>query len=245
MDFAEQERRPEQIVIPEYQSFPAEGSEEDSMFSGNGVDYSKVPKALQGSPIFGNLSAPPQESVQRQSNLETSVAKAGENSDSAPLGGTIAPPILIAGGLGSALPAPGPNPLQGAAEAFGKGAAAVGRGAAGLGLGELAIPLAGAIPLVLGPLAQPANNEEIDWMRRNAARQQVLQSTQDHGGGKNAQHGKSEDRPSDLKRLGELNEQIENATGREKKKLQTTVNNLKKAMAARRKGENHSQKDKR
>jgi hypothetical protein len=74
--------------------------------------------------------------------------------------------------------------------------------------------------------------------------QQVMKSTQDHGGGKNDQHGKSEDRPSDIKRLEELNEQIKNASGNEKKKLQTTVNNLKKAMAARRKGENHSRKAK-
>jgi hypothetical protein len=80
----------------------------------------------------------------------------------------------------------------------------------------------------------------MQWQRLN----QPLQSSHDHGGGKNDQHGKSEDRPSDLRRLEELNEQIKNASGKDKKKLQTTVNNLKKAMAARRKGENHSQKAK-
>jgi hypothetical protein len=193
MDFAEQERRPEQIVVPEYQSFPTEGSEADSMFSGNGVDYSKVPKALQGSPLFGSLAAPPQEKEQGQSNADAPVAKSSERSDSAPSGRAVAPPILMAGGLGGALPAPTPNPLQGAAKAFGRGAAAFGRGAAALGrlgvVGGLGAAIWG------GPLARPAGGaKEVEWERRNAERmrqQQVLHSTSD---------GKAEDDASAKKK---------------------------------------------
>ncbi len=61
------------------------------------------------------------------------------------------------------------------------------------------------------------------------------------GGGKNAQHGKAEDLPSDLKRLEELEKQLETATGSEKKKLKGKINNIKEAMAKRRSGEQHSQ----
>jgi hypothetical protein len=187
MEFAEQERRPEQVVTPEYQSFSPEGSEESRFPPGSGVNYSKVPKAFQKSHFFGMPSVPSQEKAQGQPNTSAPVAKASGNSDSASLGGAGAPPILIAGGLGGALPAPRPNPLQRAVETFGKGAAAVGRGAAGLGLGELAIPLAGAAALIGGPLAQPVNNEETDWMRKNAARQQVLRSQ--HGRGNKGDSG--------------------------------------------------------
>jgi CHASE3 domain sensor protein len=71
-----------------------------------------------------------------------------------------------------------------------------------------------------------------------------MQSTHDHGGGKNSQHGKSEDRPSDLRRLAELQEQLKNAQGKEKKAIQVKINRLREEIAKRRKGENHSQKPK-
>jgi hypothetical protein len=67
---------------------------------------------------------------------------------------------------------------------------------------------------------------------------------QRHGGGKNAQHGKAEDRPSDLRRLEELDKQIKEASGSEKKKLKAKKANLREEMAKRRKGENHSRKNK-
>ncbi len=175
MEFAEQERRPEQVVTPEYQSVSPEGSRENSTPPGNGVNYSKVPKALQNTPVFGELPAPTQEKAQGQSTTDVPVAKGGN--DSAPLGRTVAHPVLIAGGLGSALPAPSPNPLQGAAEAFGKGAAVVGRGAAALGgLSRLGVAGVGAAILLGGPLSKPVGKEEAEWLRRNAARQQVLKS---------------------------------------------------------------------
>jgi hypothetical protein len=61
------------------------------------------------------------------------------------------------------------------------------------------------------------------------------------GGGKNAQHGKVEDLPSDVKRLEELEEQLETATGTDKKKIKKKIWNIKQAMEKRRKGEQHSQ----
>jgi hypothetical protein len=110
--------------------------------------------------------------------------------------------------------------------------------AAGLSLADGPFPIGEII--ALGLTASAAYEIYQEWQKY----QQVMQSTHDHGGGKNSQHGKSEDRPSDLKRLKELEDQLKTATGSEKKKIQTRINNLKKEMAARRKGENHSQKPK-
>jgi hypothetical protein len=119
MEFAEQERRPEQVVTPEYQSVSPESSEPTLKELTNGADYSKMPKAFQKSHFFELPSAPAQEKAQGQSNADAPVAKTGENSDSELLGGTVAPPILLAGGLGGALPAP-KNPLQSAGKSFRK-----------------------------------------------------------------------------------------------------------------------------
>jgi A nuclease family of the HNH/ENDO VII superfamily with conserved AHH len=70
MDFAEQKRRPKQIVTPEYQSVSPEGSKAEPTLKEltNGVDHSKIPKALQNTPVFGELPAPPQGKAQGQSN---------------------------------------------------------------------------------------------------------------------------------------------------------------------------------
>jgi hypothetical protein len=66
-----------------------------------------------------------------------------------------------------------------------------------------------------------------------------------HGGGKNAQHGKAEPKPSDLKRLKELEEQLKNASGRkEKTTIGNKINNLRKKIDKDMKGENHSQRAK-
>jgi hypothetical protein len=82
------------------------------------------------------------------------------------------------------------------------------------------------------------------WALKQLIKHIFQSSTHDHGGGKNSQHGKSEDRPSDLRRLEELEKAKETATGKDKVKIQNKINNLKKEMAARKKGENHSQKPK-
>ena len=86
---------------------------------------------------------------------------------------------------------------------------------------------------------------KVTWDAANGLYQQVLKSTQDHGGGKNDQHGKAEDRPSDIRRLQELEEQSKNAQGKEKKEIKKKIDRLRKDMADRRKGENHSRRAKR
>jgi Peptidase C39 family len=70
MDFAEQERKPKQTVAPTYYSVSPEGSKAEPTLKEltNGVDHSKIPKALQNTPVFGELPAPPQKRAQRQSN---------------------------------------------------------------------------------------------------------------------------------------------------------------------------------
>jgi Bacterial EndoU nuclease len=68
MDFAEQKRRPEQLFTPKQKRVSAEGSEDTAKTLGNGVDYSKVPKALRNTPIFGVPIAPPQAKAQVQSH---------------------------------------------------------------------------------------------------------------------------------------------------------------------------------
>jgi hypothetical protein len=85
------------------------------------------------------------------------------------------------------------------------------------------------------PFAVDQLGKLVDWL---------FQSTHDHGGGKNSQHGKSEDRPSDLRRLKELQDQLQQAQGKEKKAIQVKINRLREEMAKRRKGENHNQKPK-
>jgi hypothetical protein len=85
------------------------------------------------------------------------------------------------------------------------------------------------------PFAVDQLGKLVDWL---------FQSTHDHGGGKNSQHGKSKDRPSDLKRLEELQKELENASGNAKKDIKKKIDRLRKNMAKRRKGENHSQDNK-
>jgi RHS repeat-associated protein len=72
----------------------------------------------------------------------------------------------------------------------------------------------------------------------------VAEAAARKGGGKHAQHGKAEHKPSDIKRLEELDEAIKNAKGSEKKKLETKRIRLKQRMARDKKGEQHSQKAK-
>jgi RHS repeat-associated protein len=67
---------------------------------------------------------------------------------------------------------------------------------------------------------------------------------QRHGGGKNAQHGKAEPKPSDLKRLAELEEKLKNASGREKTKIGTKIKRLKEEIKNYMDGENHSRRAK-
>jgi hypothetical protein len=192
--------------------------------------YSNVPPGIANAYSFSDLTGSSGKNAQEPSK--------GLSSSGGMLAGIAAAPMMLAQNAGTLT---APSGAQGGARGLGKAGSTLLRGA-----GKILGPVGGII--LEGVFAEPAGGaKELEWERRNAERQrlnQPLQSTSDHGGGKNAQHGKSEDRPSDIKRLGELNEQIKNASGKDKKKLQTTVNNLKKAMAARRKGENHSQKAK-
>jgi hypothetical protein len=154
------------------------------------------------------------------------------------LAGMAAAPMMLAQNAGTLT---APSGAQGGARGLGKAGSTLLRGA-----GKILGPVGGII--LEGVFAEPAGGaKELEWERRNAERQrlnQPLQSTSDHGGGKNAQHGKSEDRPSDLRRLEELDKQIQEASGNEKKKLKAKKANLREEMARRRKGENHSRKNK-
>ncbi len=70
----------------------------------------------------------------------------------------------------------------------------------------------------------------------------VEQTEHTHGGGKNAQHGKAENQPSQGKQIEDLKKQLQSGdlTRREKKKIQNKIQNIDKAMKRRQKGENHS-----
>jgi hypothetical protein len=67
MDFAEQQRRPEQIVGPQDQPVPLGGSDETSRLPFNMVDYSSMPKAFKKSHLLAAQPAPLQEKVQGSS----------------------------------------------------------------------------------------------------------------------------------------------------------------------------------
>jgi hypothetical protein len=69
MDFAEQEQKPKQTVAPTHQSPSAEGSKESRLPPGNGVDYSKVSKAMQDVPKFGDVPKELQRNVSTASDL--------------------------------------------------------------------------------------------------------------------------------------------------------------------------------
>jgi Glycosyl hydrolase-like 10 len=68
MDFAEQQRRPEQIVGPQDQPVPLGGSDETSRLPFNMVDYSSMPKAFKKSHLLAAQPALSQEKGQGQSN---------------------------------------------------------------------------------------------------------------------------------------------------------------------------------
>lgn len=81
---------------------------------------------------------------------------------------------------------------------------------------------------------------------RNETNEGADSSGDRHGGGKNAQHGKAENLPSQDRQLQELEEKLKNATGRkEKVQISNRIKNLKREMDKRKTGENHSQRDKR
>jgi RHS repeat-associated protein len=66
-----------------------------------------------------------------------------------------------------------------------------------------------------------------------------------HGGGKNGQHGKKNPKPSDLKKLSELEEKLRNAsTRKEKIDLNKKIVRLKDQIREYMKGQNHSQRAK-
>jgi hypothetical protein len=97
-----------------------------------------------------------------------------------------------------------------------------------------------------GPLAQPTGDATLsgDHAQR-MRRQQVLQSTQDHGGGKNAQHGKANAQPSKTKQLENAEAKLKElketqGSKKEKIKAERTIENLKKEIAKDKKGEFHS-----
>lgn len=65
------------------------------------------------------------------------------------------------------------------------------------------------------------------------------------GAGRNEQHGKSEDKPSQVEQKKDLERQLQNATGRrEKKKLRNKMRHVQEDMDKRRTGTQHSQRDK-
>jgi hypothetical protein len=277
MEFAEQERRPKQVVTPEYQSASPEGSKAEPTLKEltNGVDHSKIPKALQNTPVFGELPATPQQSTPAS---EGSVYPEGAEA-----------PMLLARGGGTQTPVKAPatvpkpqlpkipqppgkppgfldNVVKGAKKfaPFAKGA------------GKTLIRGGGALGgLILeGIFAEPgAGEKELEWERKNRERQRQTprassseegksggeegksddkKSSQErnkkkhsHGGGKNAQHGKAET-PQHDKKIEELEEAKKNAANKkEKKKIQDKINNVRRDQGKKKKGENHSQGEKR
>jgi hypothetical protein len=120
-----------------------------------------------------------------------------------------------------------------------------------------ALATAGLAILKGGEYVITGSEKAVEDLYRNWAKthqgttnpQQVLQSTQDHGGGKNAQHGKAENKPSKEKQIEEYEKHLEELTRtqgskKEKAELKRKIENVKKSMAQDKKGENHSQKAK-
>jgi hypothetical protein len=68
-----------------------------------------------------------------------------------------------------------------------------------------------------------------------------------HGGGKNAQHGKSQDLPSSQRQIESLKEQLQSGdlSKKAKNQIKNKIKNIQQNMVRRRKGENHSQREKR
>jgi hypothetical protein len=228
MEFSPQEHRPELEINKLYQGTSSNASESVPTTSNNETNYSNVPPGIANAYSFSELTGSSGKNAQEQPK--------GLSSSGGMLAGMAAAPMMLAQNAGT-LPAP-----SGAGAIRGLGKA----GSLLRGAGKILGPVGGII--LEGVFAEPAGGaKELEWERRNAERQrlnQPLQSTHDHGGGKNSQHGKSEDRPSDLRRLQELEKQLENAQGKEKKEIKKKMDRLRQDMAQRRKGENHSQKHK-
>jgi hypothetical protein len=119
-------------------------------------------------------------------------------------------------------------------------------GAGAAGAGVLGVIGAGAALIWGGPLAQPTGDATLsgDHAQR-MRRQQVLQSTQDHGGGKNAQHGKANAQPSKTKQLENAEaklKELKETQGSKKEKVRTSnkIKQLKEEIAKDQKGEFHS-----
>jgi hypothetical protein len=93
----------------------------------------------------------------------------------------------------------------------------------------------------------PDNFYESRSKKRKSESEEEDNQKDRHGGGKNAQHGKEENLPSEENRLKELENRLkdDNLTRKEKVKIRNTIKNLTKSMDKRRSGENHSQKHKR
>jgi hypothetical protein len=218
MEFAPLERRPESANPQLSQGLAPQSSSETPMLPENRIDYSQIPPAFQRSFSLGELPTSPPERMQGQPD---GVAPATA-------------PTLLAQSI--ALPA-----------AAGAGAGATGGvGTAGAGAGVLGVIGAGAALIWGGPLAQPTGDATLsgDHAQR-MRRQQVLQSTQDHGGGKNAQHGKANAQPSKTKQLENAEAKLKElketqGSKKEKIKAERTIENLKKEIAKDKKGEFHS-----
>jgi hypothetical protein len=219
MEFAPLERRPESANPQLSQGLAPQGSSETPMLPENRIDYSQIPPAFQRSFSLGELPTSPPERMQGQPN-----------------GAAPAPaPTLLAQSI--ALPA---------AAGAGAGAAGVGTAGAGAGAGVLGVIGAGAALIWGGPLAQPTGDATLsgDHAQR-MRRQQVLQSTHDHGGGKNAQHGKAKAQPSKEQQVEALEKHLEElkrtqGSKKEKNKTKDKIENIKKEIAKDAKGTAHN-----
>jgi hypothetical protein len=173
---------------------------------------------------FGGQSPPTEQGSSKLNNVEATHGNGAQPSNTLPQ-----KPVLVASAV---------VPMtmgQFVARQIAVRSPALAAKAAGLSLVDGPLPI-GEI-LALGLTAWTAFEIYREWQKY----QHIMQSTHDHGGGKNAQHGKSEDRPSDLRKLKELEDQLETAQGKDKKNIKKKIDRLRQDMARRRKGENHSQ----
>jgi hypothetical protein len=140
------------------------------------------------------------------------------------------------------------NPWGQVVETFATGASNAAKGATML----LRFGAAGGLGAAIwgGPLAQPTGEGEDKLVQqgKEQARQRALQSTHDHGGGKNAQHGKAESKPSQEKQLEDLQAQYDElvrtqGSRKEKKNIKSRIDNIKENMARQKKGESHHHRD--
>jgi hypothetical protein len=154
-------------------------------------------------------------------------------------------PVLMAGATGAVTATPWGQVV----ETFANGAANVAKGASML----MRFGAVGGIGAAIwgGPLAQPAGGKSEDILIQQGydqARQRALQSTHDHGGGKNAQHGKADNKPSQEAQIEGLEAQYEElvktqGSKSEKASIKKKIENIKKSMAKAKKGESHHHRD--